>query len=177
MKIINFLRKFDEAEVSIILSNLKRTNFLFGEECKSLDAMPYKIVKKTIPELFKDNKFEEIIKLIFWVTDEAIDKADERELLSFILWVKDGLEMISKYENDLLSSSPDIDLINAGINKLDMLGDLPLIDSLAGGDMEKWEAIESMPYHKVFKKMLLNKLNGEINKDYQKIISDKQKRK
>lgn len=177
MKIINFLRKFDESEREVLLNNLKRSNRLFGEECKGLDVQPYKLTKRIIPKLFAEHKYEEIIKTLFLVSDGAIDKADVVDLLSITLWVKDSLEEIAKLESELLQSEPDVDLINAGISELDILGDFVLIDGLAGDDLTKHKEILNMPYKEVFYKLLKNSIVTKVQKNYNKIISDKQKRK
>ena len=176
-KIEKFLSNLDEAKRNVLINNLKRSNVLFGESCKGLDVQTYEMTKRIIPELFYKGDYEGIIKKLFWVADEAIDKLNEVEMLSFILWVKDELETIAKLEEEFLASDPDADLINAGVRELDMFGDKVLIDTLAGGDITKWKEVLNLPYHFVFYKLAINNKQAKINKNYHKIISDKQKRK
>lgn len=55
-------------------------------------------------------------------------------------------------------------MIAAGINELNILGDVNLIDALAGGDVLKWEAILDLPYGTIFDKQLRDNILAKIDK-------------
>jgi hypothetical protein len=83
------------------------------------------------------------------------------------------IENINQIEQNNLNSEPDNDMINSGINQLDVFGYLNVVDTLAGGDILKWESILALPYENVLDKMIKNTIESKIQKNYQKLISKK----
>jgi hypothetical protein len=149
-----------------------RSNSINNIQCKPLINFSYKIVKVQLPELLKENKYIEIAKLLF---KNKLKNIDANELLYFILWVRDNLQII--YENELkyLSSPPDTDLFMADIESLNVFGELNVIDAIAGGDALKWELVWTLKYSTIFDKLLKNKYEGIVQKNYKKIIENKSK--
>ncbi|MBD1394596.1 hypothetical protein [Mucilaginibacter glaciei] len=45
------------------------------------------------------------------------------------------------------------------------------VNSLAGGDITKWESILAMPYERILTKLLLNKTEAEYQKRYMEMSS------
>lgn len=167
------------SDFKILVANSKRSNVLMGKNVEQLIHMPYWMVKVEIPELLKASKLTELIQKF---TDEPIKKICKQkhsELFAFVMWVKDELESIWKLESEYLSSPPDIDLVNAGIRELDELGEFNTIDNL----VKEWngvythDQVKAMPYHFIFDKLRKNNIEAKVGKQYNKIISDKQKRK
>jgi hypothetical protein len=58
----------------------------------------------------------------------------------------------------------------AGIKNFEPFGVINTVNSLAGGDVLKWESIMQLPYEKYFTKLLLNKVESEYQKKYQKLM-------
>jgi len=82
-----------------------------------------------------------------------------------------------KVEKQYLSSFPDPDLMAAGINRLNEVGELNVTDSVAQRFGYKIEEVEKLKYHKVFDLQRKMKLEADIQRDLQKIRENKQNRK
>ena len=159
-----------EEQLQLILKHGLRSNIINGIACKPLIQFSFQIVKFDVPNLLKEQKYVDLAKLLF---DGKIGILNANNLLNFVLWVLDEVEYINKIESINLQTTPDADLINAGINQLDMFGYLNVVDMLTDGDMTKDEEILAKPYNNVLDKMIMNHMKGKVNKNYQKIISKK----
>lgn len=164
----NYLKSLDD-NYNIIKKLAKPRAELCGVKLEDLTDLPYITLKNTIPDLFDSQKFEEAFYLILKnykknITFKRVKRAKNNEKFLFMLWVKEQYKKINDLEGQYLVSQPDIKLIQAGIRELDVLGDVNTIDSLAGGDILKWEAVRQMPYSEVFNKLLKNTIEARINK-------------
>ena len=151
----------------------KRTNTLFGVELEPLIYFSYGFVKIDLPSLLNENNIDEIIKIICDIKDISVKKITDKEKISLTLWLIDELEAIGSLEQNYLSSNPEPELIASGIDELNVFGELNIIDSLAGGDILKWEQVKQLPYHSIFDKLRKDNIERKINKNYNKIISKK----
>lgn len=164
----NYLKSLDD-NYNIIKKLAKPRAELCGVKLEDLTDLPYITLKNTIPDLFDSQKFEEAFYLILKnykknITFKRVKRAKNNEKFLFMLWVKEQYKKINDLEGQYLVSHPDVKLIQAGIRELDVLGDVNTIDSLAGGDILKWEAVRQMPYSEVFNKLLKNTIEARINK-------------
>ncbi|GAA3994579.1 hypothetical protein [Mucilaginibacter dorajii] len=57
----------------------------------------------------------------------------------------------------------------AGIQSFEKFKYINTINSLAGGDITKWDTILNMPYERVLTKLLLNKTEAEYQKRYMEL--------
>ena len=151
----------------------KRTNTLFGVELEPLIYFSYGFVKIDLPSLLNENNIDEIINIICDIKDISVKKITDKEKISLTLWLIDELEAIGSLEQNYLSSQPEPELIASGIDELNVFGELNIIDSLAGGDILKWEQVKQLPYHSIFDKLRKDNIERKINKNYNKIISKK----
>ena len=103
-----------------------------------------------------------------------INNSDVSQLFRTINEIEYNFEEIAKYEA-MLSGSTDADLENAGISELNQFGDLNTIDTLAGGDMLKWDLILEKEWWDVFNKLLKDKIERDIQKRYSIIQQNKSK--
>lgn len=159
-------------QMELIVQFGKRSNSINNIECKPLIEFSYKTVKVKLPDLLKENKFIEIANLLF---KNKIEIENANELLYFILWAIDSLKTINENELKFLSSPPDTDLILADIESLNIFGELNVIDTIAGSDALKWNKVWKLKYSTVFDKLLKNKYEGIVQKNYKKIIENKTK--
>ncbi len=171
----NTLQNISKQEFDLLVKFSKRSNVLFGVEVPQLIYMPYRFVKIDLPELLSTSNISELLETICKIHNIKIKQSETPEIISFILWLKDEFEKIQQLEQAHLSNQPDPDMIAAGVQELNELGEINIIDSLAGGDILKWEQIEQLPYHKVFDKLKKDMVENKINKAYHKIISSKKK--
>jgi len=169
------LSVLSQEEFRLLVKTAKRRNNLFGKSIKKLIYYPYKLVKMELPDWFYNAELDKIIQRFFKVSPQEIAREPPEKLLSFILWIKDELEAIYRLENQYWSSPPDMDLSNAGISELDQFGELNLIDSLAGGDILRWKKVKKLPYYIVFDKVHKNAVETKIQRNYNKILTDKQR--
>ena len=161
-ELYNFVKKYG-----------KRTNILFDVELEPLIYFSYGFVKIDLPSLLNENNIDEIIKIICDIKDISVKKITDKEKISLTLWLIDELEAIGSLEQNYLSSQPEPELIASGIDELNVFGELNIIDSLAGGDILKWEQVKQLPYHSIFDKLRKDNIERKINKNYNKIISKK----
>lgn len=169
------LQNISKQEFDLLVKFSKRSNVLFGVEVPQLIYMPYRFVKIDLPELLSTSNISELLETICRIHNIETKQSETPEIISFILWLKDEFEKIQQLEQAHLSNQPDPDMIAAGVQELNELGEINIIDSLAGGDILKWEQIEQLPYHKVFDKLKKDMVENKINKAYHKIISSKKR--
>ena len=80
------------------------------------------------------------------------------------------LSQLIDTENKLLSSVPTLLEKKAGIHTFEKFKYINTINSLAGGDITKWNKISNMPYERVLTKLLLNKTEAEYQKKYSELM-------
>ena len=87
----------------------------------------------------------------------------------------DIIQMANMEANELENEDNDPIMfeVNAG-ERLARFGALNPINSLAGDDITKWDAIQKLPYTTVFTKLKMDKERAAINKDIQAIQKRKQ---
>lgn len=168
MKFNEFIIRSNDS-YSFLKKFAKRSNTLCGIDLSDLTHLRYRTLKRTVPELFKNEKFElalyEILKDTQKnITFTKVKRANNFKKYAFLLWVQDQYEVIKNLEQTYLSSPPDMKLLNAGIRDLDVLGDVSLIDNLAGGDILKWNQVIELPYSMIFDKQLKNTIEHRISK-------------
>ena len=177
MRFDSYLKTLD-VKYNFIKKFAKPCNKICGLTIDDLTFLPYKILKKEVPNLFEEGKFDEAIHLILKHYKKNITfirvKLEKNNIkLLFILWVKKQYELINETESKYLFNPPDMKLLQAGIRELDILGDINTIDALAEGDVLKWKEIESLPYETVFNKLLKNTIEARINKKLVEINKQK----
>lgn len=173
-----FLYTLPVDDFKFIKANAVRTNRIFDTTVKDLKDLSFELVKIKIPDYLQHAQAEKMIIDILKeagreVTLEELNAYNPKQLLYFTLWVMDALEEINEMEMTNLQSFPEPDMVNAGINELNQFGILNTIDSLAKGDILKWDLVVKKPYYDVFTKLLKDKKEAEFNKRYTKLISQK----
>lgn len=175
--------KLSQEDFDFILKNGKRSSILLGHDFKTLLDSSYGFLKFELIDYIKSFDFEGMVlgmfkdrkKLKFHYDLKIIPYHD---YLYFICWIKDELQIISNLERDYLSNKDiDIDLSKAGIDALNKFGDLNVLDTLASGDITKYEAIKKMPYSLIFDKQYKTLTENEIQKRYQAAIAARSKLK
>lgn len=156
-------------EYHFIKKYSKPSNNLCGVIVEDLTFLPYEVVKNDIPNYFKNQEFEKAIYVVLNtinknITLRKVKRQPNNRKLLFIFWIRNQYDKINELEESYLFNPPDSKLLQAGIKELDVLGDVNTIDSLAGGDILKWEKIRNLPYSEVFNKMLKNTIEARINK-------------
>lgn len=144
---------------------------------KPFIELPYGIIKKDLPLYQKRELVYETVELILGCQYDDLDLSDAsgNEILQFLIWIKEQQEFIHDREMQHLTSEPEPEMIAAGIDKLNSHGEIITIDSLAQRDISKHKVIEKMPYHEIFKKLLIDKEIRDFEKRYAKVMDKKHK--
>lgn len=182
MKFNEALANLKQEDFEFLLKNGKRSTILNDIDFESLCYSSYKFVKETSVDLIKIGNFEKLIFECFIdrkinIFENDIQHFDFNKCLSFVFWIIDDLKYWQEMEQAHLSGEPDIDMMLAGINELNIFGDLNTIDMMAGGDVLKWNEIKKLPYQTVFDKQLKSIKEAKFQKEYQKRMADKNKSK
>ena len=159
-----FVSKIED--IKVIQKFSERTNTLCGQTFEDLTFLPYQVLKHTIPALINDSKFEKAYHLILNYKKKTnfirVKWQSNYVKLKFLFWIQDQYIRIGELEEEYLSGTPDIKLINAGIRELDILGDVNMIDVLCKGDPLKWKAMRQLPYSMLFEKQLRNTIEKRV---------------
>jgi len=158
-----------QEDFNVIIQNGKRSNVIAGYEFEGLIYLSYTFVKNILPDLLTSLRFDRLAFLALKdkginVFEYEINKCSAKEILYFTCWISDELKAVNQMEKDYLTSFPDSKMQLAGIDKLNKFGEMNIIDSLAGGDILKHEAIRKLPYHVIFDKQLKSLTEGAIQK-------------
>lgn len=97
-------------------------------------------------------------------------KAKAIEAIPVALWLQKEVVEILQKENKLLQNEPTPEERRAGLKNFEKFGSFNLIDTLAGGDILKHDAIYQQNYERVFIKMLrdleVSKFQRRLNEIY-----------
>ena len=185
MRFNQFIQLADK-DYSFLKKCAKRNNSLCGISLTDLTHLRYKTLKRVVPELFTEQKYNlalyEIIKdskkkfIFTWVYNifllYRLKKTSNFKKYAFLLWIQDQYEVIKNLEQTYLSTPPDPKMLAAGIRELDVLGDKPMIRMHAMGDMSKEDYILNQPYYRIFDYNLEDTIRYRIAK--RKMENDKQ---
>jgi len=175
-------QQLPEEQFQFLLKNGKRTSILLDYDFNSLVDCSYEFLKEILPDLAKKGNFEKLVWLMF--ADRGIqqftcdiERIDYNDMLSFIFWIMDERESIAKMENEYLRNEPDPDMMAAGINEMEILGDIPAIYELANKDITKMDSVKKMKYSQIFDIQLMLVIQSRIEKRLIKIKQTKAKSK
>ena len=157
----------------------KASNKIGEYESKPFIELPYGIVKKDLPAYQKRELISESVELIMQIQfpEFKIQNENANDVISFILWIKEQQEFLNEIEKINLHTEPEPEMLASGLQRLNDFGELVTIDALAKGNVLKYAEIQALPYFKVYEKLKLDKVNREIEKNYQKILEEKNKRR
>ena len=108
----------------------------------------------------------EIFKLIFGLEENQIHKIDVVNFYHSLNWIKKEVQNIYDREIQSLSSPPDSKLKDAGIDDLNIFGEMNTLIALGEKFGKAPQEIENWNYEIVFSLILHQKISAEINKRY-----------
>ncbi len=167
------------SDLNLMLKYGKANNKIGKYVSKKFIELPYGLVRKDLPNYHKQELLEESIELIMKAQfdDFDINKASGNEIVSFLLWIKEQIEFIKTVEENNLQSDPEPEMLAAGIHRLNEFGIATTVEKIAKDWNYTPEQVEQTPYFKIYEKMKMDKIQSEINKNYQKIMEEKSKRR
>lgn len=157
------LSSLSQEETNLLIKAGKRSSIVCGYDFKSLIYFSFRFVKETIPDLLAQGKIIEIIELGLKEKNVPLTELSAKELVSFVLWVKDELEEIAKMEQDNLSKPPKPEMIACGIDRFDIFGTLNVIYSLCEKFGWTMDYVWNLKYEDVFNLQLYGKVGAEFN--------------
>ena len=165
---IMILSKLIDKDVKCMFDILPFVNMEYGQviELKNL------VKTKNILDIDLIQKISEYSKKKI-----SIFEIEKSSIVSFFRTINEieyNFKRINNYEM-MLNSGTDSDLESAGISELNQFGDLNIIDTLAGGDILKWEKVLRLEWWDVFNKLLKDKTERDIQKRYTLIQQSKVK--
>ena len=132
-------------------------------------------VKDIQATLSEDVNYEQIIDIITELTGMRAGKILDKpwnDVFKFIKFVFKAIEQVNEVEKKLIYK-PESDEEQAGIEMYNQFGYFATIDRLAGGDPLKYDEIGETEFSVIFAKLMLNKVDTQFSKNYQKIIMKK----
>lgn len=133
-----------------------------------------------LKKLITSNDFNDKIRaveLVYKIPFETLSEMKAIKFFPLLNYVTKEIESIAENEAKTLSGDYDSDMLNAGVEELNQFGVITTIDTLASGDVLKWQSILDTRYSTVFTKLYLNKVKAKIESEYQKIMDRKRKNK
>ena len=97
------------------------------------------------------------------------------KFFAFFRYMVEQVERINKIENVLLSHTPGDDEVAAGLDRFNKFSSILQLDSLANGSLLDYSKIRALPYEDCLTKLALDKERNDYQKDYQNIMSRKNK--
>lgn len=173
MRLIEFINKIPKDQMPMIRKYSERRTKFFGVHLQDITHVSYRGIKLTIPDLLERGKLDEVIQLVFRYKRKRlylwrVRRLDNFEKLKFLFWIEDQYMLINQLEQRYWTSPPDPKMVAAGIKELDPLGHTNLIDSLANGDVLKWDEVWDLPYWKIFDKQRKAVIDRKIAKNLNK---------
>lgn len=132
------------------------TDLTFGEVA---------IIKMCLQEPSYQNIIE-IFKTIFGLEENQIHKIDVVKFYHSLNWIKEEVQNVYDREVQSLSSPPDSKLKDAGIDDLNIFGEMNTLIALGEKFGKAPQEIENWNYEIVFSLILHQKISSDINKRY-----------
>jgi len=168
---------------------IERNNKLLGYELKELMQMPYLFIKETLIESINElttssfesekdlmNKVRQVVWLVvekneLGITEKQYNSINDTVILSTFYHINDQLTQLLELETEHLSSPPDPTLLQAGVMRLNTLGEMVTLMNLSKGDYFLAKKYGELPYEEVFWLLSYNMISNDIEKKVNEIIS------
>ena len=136
---------------------------------------PYVTVKDIQATLSEDTSYEQIIGIIAELTGMRAERILDKpwnDVFKFVKFVLGSIERVNEVEKKL-AYRPEPDEEQAGIEMYSQFGYFATIDRLAGGDPLRYDEVGQTEFSVIFAKLMLNSVDAQFSKNYQKIIMKK----
>ncbi|CAL2085070.1 hypothetical protein [Tenacibaculum sp. 190524A02b] len=117
-------------------------------------------------ESVKDTQMMEVVRLIYGLKEVDFLRLDLFNCFAVYKWITEQLSSISKTEEQELSYEPSSEEKEAGVDMLQEFEYTVSLDILANGDILKYDEILKQPYAVIFRKLCLDKVKNQIQKNY-----------
>lgn len=116
-------------------------------------------------EAVAEKNMTEALNIVFGIDENDFLSLEIFNAFAAYKWVVEQLTEIAKIESQELGHELTQDEKDAGVEALQEFGYTVAVDSLAKGNLLKYDSILKKPYAIIFRKMCLDKINNEIKKN------------
>lgn len=162
----------------VLLNNVKPSNKIAGFELPGITGWKFCDVMDLVSCVNSITPFEVVVKALSYhtkVKEVKLLKCDSNEFIRFLKHIKNEVEKVAQLQ-DSLKTEPKADLVNAGIDALDRFGITNIYYSISKNPLN-WDDISEVSYGKMYTKLMIDKVNAEIQEKYNDILTEKSKRK
>lgn len=122
-----------------------------------------------------DTDLKAILELMYRVSDKEFANLNLLNASAVYKYVAECIDAINRIEKEQLDDEPSSEEKDAGVDQLNDFDYSVSLDVLAAGDILKYDELLAKPYSVIFRKLCLNKVKGEIQRNYNEIVSRKAK--
>lgn len=157
------------------LKHLMPKPVLKGKQAKPIESLTFGEVITIKQSLNAPNidGLLQVFSLVFRLRKADILKVDVLQFYHAFNWVQEQVITINKKEQKTLTSTPDGKLKEAGIEDLNIFGELNTLIALGEKFGKAPQEVEKWAYSIVFSLMYHDKISSDINKRYTKILNRK----
>ena len=152
------IQELDEVTARAMRYLRPKDHYKFGQMVKRT----FYEVKELQRLFYEPDHFQELIKYILTFVTEK--DPDVPKFFSFMNYLRKEISLINEIEEAALSYYPTSDEHRAGVERFAKYGYMMPIDSLAGGDVLKYELIKKVPYEVAFTKLSMEKDRADFDK-------------
>jgi hypothetical protein len=145
----------------------KVSDTLGGHKAKKLTSLSFGDVSK-IRDLATTSDYPEIFNIVFGISEKDLNKIRVKEFFMAFNWLQKELEVLISRE-DHLKGEEDPKLIQAGVERLNSFKGLNILIPLSKAYGKTLEEIESWKYSTIFAILFYDKVNGEIEREYNRL--------
>ncbi len=174
MRVKEFLKKADQGLFDVLLNSVKPSNKLAGIELPDISMWRFCDVME-IGGCTPIDVVKRVLSFHGEVTDDDILQSRDKDFVALIKHIKNESERVGKMFESL-QSEPDNDLAEAGIGQLDRFGVLTIYYGISK-DPRDWDGISEVSFGKMYAKLMMDKINSDVQKRYNQILNEKNKRK
>jgi hypothetical protein len=165
--------KFEQYHNTLKL--LKAKSILKGKQAKSIESLTFGEVVELKRNLSTPT-IENVLRafsLVFELSDQDVLKTDVVDFYHAFNFIKEEITIIADREQKKLSSVPDEKLKSAGIEELNIFGELNTLILIGEKFGKSPQEVENWSYSLVFSLMYHDKISNDISKRYSKILNQK----
>lgn len=161
----------DLDEFNVLLSHVRPSNSYLGKKLVDITEWRY----CDVMDVVSDGTMMGMVTKATGLDEDDIMQGDASEFVAFVKHMKIEAERITELEARL-GSDPSDDMVNAGIGQLNAFGVMTVYYAISP-DPRDWDAISELPYHKIWTRMMIDKVNADIQNSLEKIHRQRQKTK
>lgn len=113
------------------------------------------------------------LKLMYGIEEKQFMKLDAYNVFATWKWINEELKKLSEIEVQELEEDIPDELKDAGIEQMQRFDYTPALDKMAGGDLTRYDEFLKLPYAKIFRKLVMDKVIRDISETYKDNVSRK----